>query len=209
MSGERIDNARDAERASLAMELPIEAKENKIKVLVLQHPQEPDKVLGSAALLVRGLSFAKLKVGLSWSSLSRALGEDAIPTEWAVLYLGAKGKHYPETVNFVNKKGDVVSMPETIRGLVVLDGTWSQAKALWWRNAWLLKLKRVVLQPKAPSRYGRLRKEPRREAVSTIESVAMVLGKLDPEGALLQSHLEDGFQRMLDAYKQKKSATMP
>ena len=44
---------------------------------------------------------------------------------------------------------------------MLLDGTWSQAKALWWRNAWMLKCQRVILGPKRPSRYGKLRKEPR------------------------------------------------
>jgi len=53
---------------------------------------------------------------------------------------------------------------------VLLDGTWSQAKALWWRNAWMLKCQRVILGPSRPSRYGQLRREPRRDGLSTIEA---------------------------------------
>ena len=51
-----------------------------------------------------------------------------------------------------------------IEGIVLLDGTWSQAKALWWRNAWMLKCQRVILGPKRPSRYGQAppRAAPRR-----------------------------------------------
>ena len=48
----------------------------------------------------------------------------------------------------------------------MLDGTWSQAKALWWRNAWMLKCQRVILGPAQPSRYGKLRKEPRGDGLS-------------------------------------------
>jgi type I site-specific restriction-modification system R (restriction) subunit len=48
---------------------------------------------------------------------------------------------------------------------VLLDGTWSQAKALWWRNAWMLKCQRVILGPKRPSAYGKLRKEPRQDGL--------------------------------------------
>ena len=32
-------------------------------------------------------------------------------------------------------------------GVVLLDGSWSEAKTLWWRNPWLLKLRRLVLDP--------------------------------------------------------------
>ena len=70
-------------------------------------------------------------------------------------------------------------------GIVLLDGTWSQAKTLWWRNPWLLKLHRLVLNPPRPARLGRLRREPRREALSTLESAALVLRHLErgPEAA--------------------------
>src|SRR5207245_1748202 len=59
-----------------------------------------------------------------------------------------------------------------LEGVILLDGTWSQAKTLWWRNPWLLKLHRIVLNPVRPARLGRLRREPRREALSTIEAAA-------------------------------------
>lgn len=203
MSDSRIEASKERARASLALEIPIEKKSNAVRVVVLQHPQEPDKELGSAALLVRGLENAELKVGLSWRSLRSVAGEDAIPSEWLVLYLGAKGKDFPEEVNFASTKGDPVAAPAGVKGILVLDGTWSQAKALWWRNSWLTKLKRVVLRPRAPSLYGRLRKEPRPEAVSTIESVAMALGRIDPRGAELRPHLEDAFSRMLKEYRER------
>lgn len=205
-----VEESRQRERASLALELPVEPLDCPVRMLVLQHPQEPDKVLGSAALLVRALKGAKLKVGLSWPSLSKALGEEAKPAEWAVLYLGAKDQIYPREVNFVSKKGNPVDAPpEGVRGLIVLDGTWSQAKALWWRNAWLLKCKRVVLRPRQVSRYGNLRKEPRKEAVSTMESAAIALGEIAPGGAKVRERLESDFQRMLDEFKSRRRANPP
>jgi DTW domain-containing protein len=203
----RIEGSRQGERASLALEIPVEPLANVVRVVVLQHPQEPDKELGSAALLVRGLDNAELKVGLSWRNLKAAVGEEAQPSEWVVLYLGAKGNVFPEEVNFATTKGLPTPPVPGIKGLIVLDGTWTQAKALWWRNAWLTKLKRIVLNPQAPSRYGRLRKEPRKEAVSTLESVALALGRLDPKGEKIRPHLEDAFQRMLDEYVRRRRAS--
>jgi hypothetical protein len=46
-------------------------------------------------------------------------------------------------------------------------------------------LHRLVLNPPRPARLGRLRREPRREALSTLESAALVLRHLErgPEAA--------------------------
>jgi DTW domain-containing protein len=205
----RVEKSRDRERASLGMEIPVEPQANQVRVIVLQHPQEPDKELGSASLLVRALDNADLRVGLSWRSLRAVAGEDALPAQWAVLYLGAQGKPMPGPVNFVNQKNEPIPAVPGLKGLIVLDGTWSQAKALWWRNSWLLKLKRIVLRPPQRSRYGRLRKEPRAEAVSTIEAVALALGQIDPAGSLLKEHLEGAFQRMLDEYRRRAAPIAP
>ncbi len=79
----------------------------------------------------------------------------------------------------LDKKG--VALPDQdralagIKGVVIFDGTWAQAKTLWWRNAWVLKAKRLVLNPRGSSLYGQLRREPRREGLSTIEAAALTL----------------------------------
>jgi DTW domain-containing protein YfiP len=140
------------------------------RVLILQHPQEQDAVLGSAQILAASLPQAKIVVGLSWPNFAKALGEEgADPRRWAVLFPDREGPG-----------GQVVSRtgalePSQLQGIVVLDGTWSKAKTLWWRNPWLTKLNRLTLKPKQPSIYGHLRAEPRREFVSTLESVAAAL----------------------------------
>jgi DTW domain-containing protein YfiP len=83
----------------------------------------------------------------------------------------------------VDKKGEVVAnQNETLRGLkgiVVLDGTWSQAKTLWWRNAWLLKLPRIVLRPTHSPLYDKIRKEPRKGCLSTLETVGETISLLE------------------------------
>jgi DTW domain-containing protein len=140
------------------------------RVLVLQHPQEQDALLGSAQILVASLPKVKLVVGLSWKNFAHALGEpDVDPRRWAVLFPDPDAK--PGTITHRGK----VLPASSMEGIVVLDGTWSKAKTLWWRNAWLLKLNRMTLAPKEPSIYGKLRLEPKREFVSTLESVAAAL----------------------------------
>src|SRR4029079_3780931 len=51
--------------------------DNKVAVLILQHPQEQDRVLGTAKLLCATLANAKLTIGLSWRNLGHAPGAPA------------------------------------------------------------------------------------------------------------------------------------
>jgi DTW domain-containing protein len=178
--------------------------ENKIGLLILQHPQEQDRALGTARLTALHFKNAVLKIGLSWPSLAKALGRPVDdPSRWAVLYLGSAKVADLKTdrdIVAIDRKGEVEenqrAILKDIVGIVLLDGTWSQAKALWWRNAWLLKCQRVILGPKRPSRYGKLRREPRRDGLSTIEAAAMLLGSLEklPD---IEATLNDSFERML------------
>ena len=162
---------------------------------------------------------------MSWPNLAKALGkagpkQTVFPQDWAVLYLGSgihkEGKPKPRAPQkeprkdrpqliFVDKKGAPLRNfdAQSIVGLVVLDGTWSQAKALWWRNPWLLKLRRAILIPSSPSLYGKLRREPRRECLSTIESIADSLLALgESEG--ISNQLRQTFQNLLLKFEGQK-----
>ena len=139
-------------------------------MLILQHPQEQDALLGSAQIVLASLPRAQLVVGLSWRNLGHALGEEDVdPHKWAVLFPDSEAQS-----DVTTRRGAPLE-PQDLEGILVLDGTWSKAKTLWWRNPWLNKLNRMNLRPTQPSIYGRLRAEPRREYVSTLESVAAAL----------------------------------
>jgi DTW domain-containing protein YfiP len=186
--------------------------ENRIALLILQHPQEQDRALGTARLTALHFKNAVLKIGLSWPSLSKALGQQvADPSRWAVLYLGSAKAADLETdrdIIALNRKGEMEdhqrAILSDIEGIVVLDGTWSQAKALWWRNAWMLKCQRVILNPAAPSRYGKLRREPRRDGLSTIEAAGMLLAKLEKRPDVAAT-LDAAFERMLAKYREAQA----
>lgn len=182
--------------------------DNRISLLILQHPQEQDKTLGTARLTALHFADATLKIGLSWASLAKALGRPADPQRWGILYLGSAraAALLPEAeVVVVDRKGEAETRQNTIlqslEGVVVLDGTWSQAKALWWRNPWMLKCRRVVLNPARPSQYGKLRREPRSDGLSTIESVAMLMGRLERR-AEIETSLLASFDRLLARYRE-------
>jgi DTW domain-containing protein len=189
--------------------------QNRISLLILQHPQEQDRALGTARLTALHFADATLKIGLSWPSLAKALGRPvADPARWAMLYLGSSKVADLKTdaeIVAINRKGEMEqkqrAILDRIEGVVLLDGTWSQAKALWWRNPWMLKCQRVILNPKHPSRYGRLRREPRKDGLSTIEAAAALLAGLERRPDIAET-LNASFERLLTRYREVQ-AEMP
>ncbi len=189
--------------------------ESRIGLLILQHPQEQDRALGTARLAAAHFKDAVVRVGLSWPSLAKALGRPvADPSRWAILYLGSAKAEDLDTdseIAAIDRKGALAepqrAVLKSIQGVVLLDGTWSQAKALWWRNPWMLKCQRVILGPRAPSRYGALRREPRRDGLSTIEAAAVLIAGLEKRPEIADT-LNASFERMLARYREVQG-TMP
>jgi DTW domain-containing protein YfiP len=170
------------------------------RVLVLQHPQEQDRRLGTVPLLERGIGAVR-RVGLSWPNLAAAWGSDP-DGRWAVVWPMQLAKELPVkgAVVHVDRAGEWSEAP--LDALVALDGSWSQAKALWWRNPWLLKLDRIVVRPTDASIYGRMRREPRPGFVSTLEAVADALvatGEAPELRADLRRAMRTMVQRARDA----------
>jgi DTW domain-containing protein YfiP len=183
----------------------VEPIANRVLLVILQHPQEQDRELGSAQIAALQFARARLVVGLSWRGLAAIIGRPADPKRWGVLYLGpvkADGARPP--LMALSQRGvllpDQHAVLAALEGIVLLDGNWGQAKALWWRNPWLLKLRRLVLAPPFRSHYGRLRQEPRPDSLSTIEAAALCLAELEGDPTILPRALKP-FLALLARYK--------
>lgn len=179
--------------------------DNDLFLLILQHPQEKTEKLATVPLLEANLANVRKAVGLSWPNLARALGRDSDPKAWGVLYLGS-ARPGDALVAAVDAKGNALAdqrVMEGLEGIIALDGTWSQAKALWWRNPWLLKCRRLVLNPPFASHYGKLRREPRRESLSTLESAGFALASLEGRPEILERLLQ-AFDTLLMQHKPAK-----
>ncbi|MBI1862153.1 MAG: DTW domain-containing protein [Deltaproteobacteria bacterium] len=175
-----------------------------LRILILQHPQESRNPKSTSRLLAISIKGSVHKVGLSWRSLSAALGVDTAPRNWAVLYLGPRKDSAAfkanESIRLTDRKGLTVAETD-LEGIIVLDGNWKQAKTLWWRNAWLTRIKRVILNPNRNSAYGELRRQPRKNCLSTLESTAACLAELTGQKAIetiLLSNQEKLLERVLE-----------
>jgi DTW domain-containing protein YfiP len=162
--------------------------ETRTRVLLLQHPRERRTPIGTARLAHLCLPSSELHVGLDFdddAAVQRALAQaEASGRPAHLLFPGSRA------VDLGQARFDG---PIT---LVVVDGTWWQARKLLRRNARLAALPQIRFTPPAPSRY-RIRREPADDYVATVEALAHVLGALegapDRFGALLRP-----FEAMVD-----------
>ena len=141
--------------------------------------------IGTARMASLCLPQAELHVGVHWTGeqLAGALGDPARPP--ILLYPGPGAR-------------DILRDPP--RGpvtLVVVDGTWSQARTVVRDNPVLQALPRYAFATPEPSHY-RIRREPRAEYVSTIEALMHVLGVLEGDPARFR-RLLDPLRAMVDA----------
>jgi hypothetical protein len=58
----------------------------------------------------------------------------------------------------------------------------------------------VLLGPRQPSRYGALRREPRRDGLATIEAAGLLLSALEKRPEIAET-LNACFERMLEQYR--------
>lgn len=148
------------------------------RILMLQHPRERDVPIGTARMAHRALAGSRLRVGVDFAGDPEVRAAVRVPDTY-VLFPGEGAipvdqlpRHRP-----IN--------------LVVLDGTWWQARKLLRLNPAIAGLPRVAFHPRRPSGYL-IRKEPAEFCVSTIEALAEVLAVLEPEG--------ERFERLLDPF---------
>jgi hypothetical protein len=69
----------------------------------------------------------------------------------------------------------------------------------------MLKCQRVILGPKQPSRYGELRREPRRDGLSTLEAAGMLLAALERRPEIAEA-LNASFELMLARFRQVQAS---
>ena len=157
---------------------------NRTGIIILQHPEERFHPIGTAR--IARLSLTRVQLTVRWQEDLRHQNKPLdLPPRTGLLYPGPDAR-------------DVADLDPTQRPdhLVILDGTWSQAKALFKTEPELAALPRYAIHPTAPSRY-RIRKEPEAHCLSTIESIAHALKHLEPDNPDL-AHLLDPFDAMVE-----------
>jgi DTW domain-containing protein YfiP len=141
--------------------------ETRTRVVFIQHPREEGVPIGTARIAHLCLPNSELHVGVDFRdslALRRVLSDPERPA--ALLYPS-------------DGAVDVFAHPPLSPiTLVVVDGTWWQAKKLVRSNPDLARLPRYAFCAPTPSEY-RIRREPDVAYVSTIEALVHVLGVIE------------------------------
>lgn len=156
--------------------LPVIA--NQTEVLILQHRREQFHPFNTARLLRRSLANSAYLV----DHKDRVAESLALKPGAALLYPGSEAELLSVTSSALQPSQ-----------LVVVDGTWHQAKTFVRDIPVLRDLPRYRLAPSEPSKY-RIRLEPNEQALSTLEAVVAALQILEPQ--------TQGFDQLLAAFAQ-------
>ncbi|MGQ0508027.1 MAG: tRNA-uridine aminocarboxypropyltransferase [Myxococcaceae bacterium] len=143
------------------------------EVIVVQHALEMFKTSNTARLAVIALARASLKI----------YGAKGIDFDEAALVAPDTAVLFPEDA--------AQPLPKPKR-LIVVDGSWSQARRMSQKISALRRLPRFSLPP-APAETARLRQPPTEQGMSTLEAIAYALKALEGEALsrpLLELHSE-------------------
>ncbi len=152
------------------------------RIVFLQHPREARVAIGTARIALLGLAGSELHEGVEFAEHPRVAGLVASPGT-ALLFPG-EGAVAPDAL---------AHPPET---LLVIDGTWPQARKMMALNPALRALPRIGFMPRKPGNY-RIRREPKAHCVATVEAVVEVLAAFEGDGSRFEPLLR-AFDAMVD-----------
>ncbi|CAM9994508.1 unnamed protein product [Lampetra planeri] len=163
--------------------LPAHPLEVSTRLYIVQHPAEESRVLRTVPLLAACLSAHACTV-----LVGRRFPEDRFPElaqvcrspNTLVLYPGPDASRVP-TPSSVNGAVPLFT-------LVLIDGTWRQAKDMFERNRLLHIPRRVELRESRDSQYV-IRSQPRGSCLSTLECAAFALAALERDPSIHETLL--------------------
>jgi DTW domain-containing protein YfiP len=160
---------------------PFEAHCN---ILILQHPNEWRKYYSTAKLVAKCLTNARLLRAVSFEP---GVIERALSGQQPYLLFPTKTAQDCE---------EVVLPPNTT--VIAIDGTWDEARKVLRRNPVLQGIPCLSFKPGLRSNY-RIRKQPKENCLSTLESVGHFL-KLSARANGLGDHVAR-YDRLFDAFE--------
>ncbi|KAM9103506.1 tRNA-uridine aminocarboxypropyltransferase 2 isoform 1-T1 [Megaptera novaeangliae] len=162
--------------------LPVHPLHISTHLYIIQHPAEENKVLRTVPLLAACLPQDKCKV-----KIGRRFSEERDPelstvcrkSDTLILYPGADAANLEEFIL------DSPIYPSTI---IIIDGTWSQAKDIFYKNSLFRLPKQVQLKTSISSQYV-IRAQPTNRCLSTLECAAVALSILEKNNYIQETLL--------------------
>ncbi|XP_064355813.1 tRNA-uridine aminocarboxypropyltransferase 2 isoform X1 [Dromaius novaehollandiae] len=170
--------------------LPVHPLKVSTCLYIIQHPAEESRVLRTVPLLVACLPPDKCKV-----LIGRRFSEDSIlqchlyfrypelatvcrNPNTLILYPGAEATNLEE----------IALMPSSPSVMIIIDGTWSQAKDIFYKNSLFRLPKQVQLKTNISSQYV-IRTQPTNTCLSTLECAAVALTIMEKNKSIQETIL--------------------
>ncbi|XP_019410747.1 PREDICTED: DTW domain-containing protein 2 [Crocodylus porosus] len=175
------DRCSRPQKVCLCPFLPVHPLKVSTCLYIIQHPAEESRVLRTVPLLAACLPQDKCKV-----LIGRRFSEDRYPELAAVcrnsntliLYPGAEAANLEEMA--LHPSGPSV--------IIIIDGTWSQAKDIFYKNSLFRLPKQVQLETNISSQYV-IRTQPTNRCLSTLECAATALAIMEKNDAIQETIL--------------------
>ncbi|XP_028604426.2 tRNA-uridine aminocarboxypropyltransferase 2 isoform X1 [Podarcis muralis] len=169
------------EKVCLCPFLPVHPLKVSTCLYIIQHPAEESRVLRTVPLLAACLPEEKCKV-----LIGRRFSEDRYPElasvcrnkNTLILYPGAGAANLEEV--------DLSSPDPYV--IIIIDGTWSQAKDIFFKNTLFRIPKQVQLRTSLSSQYV-IRTQPTNACLSTLECAAISLAIMEKNDGIKETVL--------------------
>eukprot|EP00066_Takifugu_rubripes_P028470 XP_011617736.1 PREDICTED: DTW domain-containing protein 2 isoform X1 [Takifugu rubripes] len=167
------------EKVCLCPFFPPQPLEVSTSLYVVQHPAEGGRVLRTVPLLAACLPQGKCNI-----IVGRRFSEERYPelaaicrdSRTLILYPGPKSENLEELV----QREEIGTEKHNV---IIIDGTWSQAKNMFLKNSLLHLPKQVQLNGTLSSQYV-IRTQPSNICLSTLESAAYALSILEKNDSI-------------------------
>ncbi|XP_050185141.1 tRNA-uridine aminocarboxypropyltransferase 2 isoform X3 [Myiozetetes cayanensis] len=161
--------------------LPVHPLKVSTCLYIIQHPAEESRVLRTVPLLAACLPPDKCKI-----LVGRRFSEDRYPElatvcrnpSTLILYPGAEATNLEEVA--------VMSPRPSV--MIIIDGTWSQAKDIFYKNSLFRLPKQVQLKTSNSSQYV-IRTQPTNTCLSTLECAAVALAIMEKNKSIQETIL--------------------
>lgn len=179
-----------------------------IRILLLTHEREPEKITNTGRLMVNALAGCETHIWQRKSSGPWLMGEaERLNLQPLLLFPAAADVFETAEISKSSHCLDIASLASTSSPwFIIIDSTWQQARKIVRQTPELQALPRISLDVDAQSRYL-LRKNQQPGQVSTVETGILLLKKL---GYINEAEsLSDYFQRFLQHYEANRSGHTP
>ena len=142
-------------------------------VIIVQHPSERKRKIRTALMAVRGLNEGACQIFVR----RKVAPSDELST---ILQNSNSYVMYPSSDS---KNLNTISCDNTPKNLVILDGTWDEAKKIYARSPILQSLPTIHLDINKQSEYV-VRTQPSEKCLSTVETIAHSLAILESDDSI-------------------------